>query len=92
MLTRYPVSEFGDPRLRLGDRYGLDNGQFTDRSLLRLVQGSWCSVTSHVPSGPATWNVQGAVSRRAAACHISRRLDETDHCSSLAEIVDPTQQ
>lgn len=26
-----------------------------------------CSVTSRVPAGPATWNAQGAVSRRAAA-------------------------
>ena len=34
VLTRYPVGEFGDPRLRFGDRYGLHKGQFTDRSLL----------------------------------------------------------
>jgi hypothetical protein len=33
-----------------------------------------CSVTSRVPAGPATWNAQGAVSRRAAAWRTWRKM------------------
>jgi hypothetical protein len=32
VLAGHPVSEFGDPGLRLSDRYGLHIGQYNDRS------------------------------------------------------------
>ena len=33
-----------------------------------------CSVTSRIPSGPTTWNVQGAVSRPMAAWRTRRKM------------------
>jgi hypothetical protein len=32
MLACHPVSQFRDPGLRFGDRYGLHAGHYTDRS------------------------------------------------------------